>query len=62
MAQRRRSLRRGAQGAGARSAGGRRERVRGRRERARGAGARATGRPVGPGPPPGRQEGLAGLR
>jgi len=71
MAQRRPSLRRGAQEAGARSAGGRRERVhllagarpgraaraRGRTARARGAGARGTGRPVGPGPPPGRQEG-----
>ena len=54
------------------SAGGRRERARGppggagsgcTRSRARrGRAARATGRPVGPGPPPGRQDGLAGLR
>ena len=44
-----RAVRRGAQGAGAP--------VRGRSARACGAGARATGRPVGPGPPPGRQEG-----
>ena len=64
MEQRRPSLRWGAQGAGARSAGGRRERVHllagarcRRAARACGAGARATGRPVGPGPLPGRQEG-----